>query len=114
MREDVICQACPDPDTAFKVEDVGVKLTHEDTDGGLRVRLTRPAWEVLMLAHLEAEDDEAHRELFDGCVAALEAEGVTAEEAARREVQGMMVRVTRLRRVSMGNATTEETTRWVR
>ncbi len=34
MREDVVCQACPDPDTAFKVEDVGVKLAWDESDDG--------------------------------------------------------------------------------
>ncbi len=90
MREDAICPACPDPDTAFTIEDVGMKTVSENLDpdaGALHIRVSRPSWEDVMLAHLETTDDDAHKRLYLRCMVALEAEGLTAEEAARRQVQ---------------------------
>lgn len=97
-REDAYCPACPDPDTAFRIEDVGMRLNHECLDpgaGSLRITVSRPAWEPIMLAHLETEDDEAHRRLYNQCVAALTAAGMTAEESARQQVQATVDSVRR-------------------
>lgn len=61
-----------------------------DTDmggTGLTFSATRLAWEPIMLAHLEAEDDVVHRRVYDQCVAELRARGVSAEVAARQDVQ---------------------------
>jgi hypothetical protein len=90
-REDVYCPACPDPETAFRLEDVGVKLLSENLDpngGGLHIRMARPAWEPVMLDHLRSRlDDDEHRRLYDLCVTELMAAGMTAEELAQNEVQ---------------------------
>jgi len=91
-REDAICPACPDPKTAFRIEDVGMKFSTEGDmrrDDSVQLKVTRPVWEPIMLAHLEAEDDEQHRRLYDECVAALDAAGMTVEETARRQVDLM-------------------------
>jgi hypothetical protein len=100
-REDVYCPACPDPETAFRIEDVGMKFDSGEPRGdGMRFRLTRPAWEPVMLEHLRLTDDNEHRRLYDQCVTELMAAGKTAEEAARDQVQGLVDSVTR----SMGEA----------
>jgi hypothetical protein len=91
-REDAICPACPDPEAAFRLEDVGMKLLSESLDpdaGALHIKVTRPAWEVVMLKHLRSTDDEEHRRIYDQCVTALMTTGVSAEEAARNSVQAV-------------------------
>ncbi len=89
-REDAYCPACPDPETAFRIEDVGMKFS----TGGARpagdamtFKVTRPAWEVVMLDHLRMTDDEPHQRLYGQCVAALMAAGQSAEATARNDVQ---------------------------
>ena len=90
-REDVTCPACPDPDKAFRLEDVGMKVVYENLDpdaGALRTHISRPAWEPVMLEHLRSRlDNDEHRILYDLCVTELMAAGMTAEEAARGTVQ---------------------------
>jgi hypothetical protein len=87
-REDVYCPACPDPDTAFRIEDVGMKFDSGEPNGdGMRFRATRPVWEPVMLEHLRLTDDAGHRRLYDQCVTHLMASGVTVEESARNSVQ---------------------------
>ena len=89
-RDDAYCPACPDPETAFRIKDVGMKF---ETEGDMRrgdsvsIKATRPAWEPIMLAHIEiaAEDDDAHRRLYDECMLALA--GRSAEQAARDEAE---------------------------
>jgi hypothetical protein len=103
-REDVYCPACPDPDTAFRIEDVGMKHNmNRDllTDDKVTFTVSRPFWEQPMLDHLRSRlDDNEHRQLYDLCVTHLIAAGKTAEEAARDQVQGLVDSVTR----SMGEA----------
>ncbi len=95
MREDVQCPACPDPDTAFMLRDVGMKM---DWDGDMRfddavtVKATRPVWEPVMLEHLKSEaelGDAEHRRVYDQCVTALLAAGQTAEGIARDQTQAV-------------------------
>ena len=89
-REDAYCPACPDPETAFRLEDIGMKVVHDDfTSDTITVKASRPMWEPVMLEHLRAEPDDAHRRLHDRCVTALRAAGQTAEEAARADVQSV-------------------------
>ena len=89
-REDVVCPACPDPETAFRLEDVGMKLTTEDdlrVDVWVRVTVSRPAWEAVMLDHLRAVDDDSHRQLFDWCMTELARRRLSAQDVARTSVQ---------------------------
>jgi hypothetical protein len=91
-REDVICPACPDPDTAFRIEDVGMKFaTDGDQLTGDRMTFTvsRPAWEPVMLTHLRAKDDDEHQRLYDLCVTELIAAEKTPEDVARDDVQSV-------------------------
>lgn len=89
--EDVVCPACSDPDTAFRLEDVGMKVISENLDpdaGALHIKMSRPAWEPFMIEHLRSRlDDDEHRILYDLCVTELMAAGMTAEEAVRGTVQ---------------------------
>lgn len=86
-REDVYCPACPDPEAAFRLEDVGMKHGSEIIGDGLTVTVSRPAWEDVMLVHLETMDDEAHRRVYLECMAALDVAGISPEDVARNEVQ---------------------------
>lgn len=90
-REDVHCPACPDPETAFRIEDVGMKFDQDIQDSaGMKFRVTRPVWEPLMLDHLRSKhDDEEHRRLYDLCVTHLMVAGVSAEESARNHVDAV-------------------------
>lgn len=93
-REDAYCPACPNPETAFRIEDVGMKFASEGDfihDDTLRFKVTRPAWEVVMLDHLRSRlDDDAHRRLYDLCVTELLVSGVSAEDAARNSAQAVV------------------------
>ncbi|MEU4558391.1 hypothetical protein AB0F72_08375 [Actinoplanes sp. NPDC023936] len=90
LREDVHCPACPDPETAFTLEDVGMKVAHEDLSGDSpSVHFTRPNWEVIMIQHFRIQGDTEHQRLYDLCVAELMARGLTAEQLARNDVQAM-------------------------
>lgn len=96
-REDAICPACRDPETAFRIEDVGMKFDNGELSGdGMRFRATRLAWESVMLAHLRLIDDDEHRRLYDECVAVLMAAGISAEDSARNEVQAAIDSVRRM------------------
>src|SRR5689334_2049510 len=91
-REDAYCPACPDPDTAFRLEDVGREVVREGNsrrDNALTVKFSRPAWEAVMLEHLRLTDDEPHQRLYDRCVTELMAAGKTAADAARDEVEAV-------------------------
>jgi hypothetical protein len=89
-REDAICPACLDPETAFRIEDVGMKFDQGLLDGGgMKFSASRPLWEPVMLDHLRLTDDAEHRRLYDLCVTHLMAAGVSAEESARNQVQGV-------------------------
>lgn len=91
-REDAYCPACPDPETAFRIDDVGMKFT---TDGdylngdNVTFKVTRPAWEPVMMEHLRSVDDDEHRRIYDLCVTELIAMGLSAEESARYQVQSL-------------------------
>lgn len=93
-REDAICPACPDPATAFRLEDVGMKTVTDPFADPAGDRLTftvsRPAWEPVMLAHLRAQGDAEHQRLHDLCVTELIAAGKTAEDVARDDVQSVV------------------------
>lgn len=107
-REDVYCPACPDPETAFRIEDVGMKFATEGdfrSDDKVTFKVSRPAWEVVMVEHLRLNlDDEEHRILYDLCVTELMAAGVSAEEAARNSVQGAVDSVRKLMDSAMREA----------
>jgi hypothetical protein len=92
-REDAFCPACPDPEKAFRIEDVGMKFDHDTSDDGWTIRATRPVWEPIMLAHVETQDDEQHQRLYERCMTALN--GRSAEEVARDEVQSAVDSVRR-------------------
>jgi hypothetical protein len=92
-REDAICPVCPDPETAFRINDVGMRFDSEPTPGNWSIRASRPLWEPMMLAHLGAEDDEAHRALFAQCSVALR--GRSPEEAVRAEIGAIVQSVAR-------------------
>jgi hypothetical protein len=95
-REDAYCPACPDPETAFRIEDVGMKFDSGDlSDEGIRFKVTRLVWEPVMLEHLRLTDDDEHRHLYDRCVTALMAAGVSAEESARNSVRSAVDSVRR-------------------
>lgn len=101
-REDAFCPACPDPETAFRLKDIGIKFGYiETTDGGMRIRASRPLWETVMLDHLRLTDDDEHRRVYGQCVAALMLAGVTAEQAARSELQALTDSVNRSIRAAM-------------
>ena len=87
LHEDAYCPVCPDPDTAFRIEDVGMKHRTSLDGEGLTFTISRPAWEDLMLVHLETMDDDAHRRHYLKCMLALEAEGMSPEDVARQDVQ---------------------------
>ncbi len=95
MRGDVQCPACPDPDTAFVLRDMGMKFTTDgdyQTDDAVTYRATRPVWEPVMLDHLrfEAErGDEEHRRVYGECMVALLAAGQTVEDQARNQVEAV-------------------------
>lgn len=96
LREDAYCPACPDPKTAFRIEDVGMKFDSGDLSGdGMRLRATRLVWEPVMLEHLRLTDDDEHRRLYGQCVTALMAAGVSAEESARNSVRSAVDSVRR-------------------
>ncbi len=103
--EDVYCPACPNPATAFQIEDVGIKVGKvgdvETTGDGMRITVSRPLWETVMLAHLRLMDDDEHRRLYDLCVTELMTEGKTAEEAARDQMQRLVDSVTSSMRDAM-------------
>lgn len=91
-REDACCPACPNPETAFRIEDVGMTIVHEDysENNTMRIMVSRPAWEPIMLEHLRSRlDDDGHRRLYDLCVTELIAAGMSAEESARNQVQAV-------------------------
>lgn len=102
-REDVYCPACPNPETAFRIEDVGMKIVSEGDfmrDDTIRVKVSRPAWEVVMLDHLRSQPDDEHRRLYNRCVTELMAAEVSAEDAGRSSVQA----TAELLRRSIGDA----------
>lgn len=89
-REDAFCPACPDPETAFRLEDVGIRfdtLSGRQCDGAVTFKVSRPAWEVVMLQHLRSTDDAEHRRVYDLCIAELTSAGLSAEDVARGQVQ---------------------------
>lgn len=95
-REDVHCPACPDPATAFRIEDVGMKFDQGGFhDGAMTIKATRLVWEPILLEHLRSEPDEEHQALYDLCVTELMAAGQTAEEAAQASVQAVVHEVRR-------------------
>jgi hypothetical protein len=95
-REDVHCPACPNPETAFRIEDVGMKFDQSPLDWeGMKFSASRPLWEPVMLEHLRLTDDDEHRRVYDLCVTALMAAGMSVEQAARNEVQSAVDRVRR-------------------
>lgn len=104
-REDAYCPACPDPETAFRIEDVGMKLVSEDLDldaGAMHIKVSRPAWEPLMLEHLRSHlDDDEHRRVYNMCVIELIAAGMSAEDIARDSVQAAAASARRLLEQSM-------------
>lgn len=90
-RQDMHCPACPASDTAFTVEDVGVKTNWDNRDDDLRVSFSRPAWEPVMLAHLRSRlDDDEHRRVYDLCIIELMAAEKSAEDVARDEIQAVV------------------------
>ncbi len=93
LREDAYCPACPDPETAFRIEDAGMKVDYGDFSSGadgLRMTASRPVWEPVMLDHLRSRlDDPEHRRVYDLCVTELMAVEKTAEDVARYEVQAV-------------------------
>lgn len=90
-REDVTCPACPDPDTAFRLEDVGIKIAADlnQSTGDMKFTASRPAWEPVMLAHLRAQGDAEHQRLHDLCATELVALGKSPEDLARHDVQSV-------------------------
>ena len=88
-REDVHCPACPNPDTAFTLEDVGLKVVHNGRDGTMSVTVSRPNWEAVMIQHLRMVDDTEHQRLYDLCITELMAAGLTADQVARHDVQAI-------------------------
>jgi hypothetical protein len=73
-REDACCPACPDLATAFRIEDVGLKIytpAHSYSDDTRIFRGARPAWEASMLEHVRSQPDPAHRELYRQCLDAM-------------------------------------------
>lgn len=95
-REDVHCPACPNPETVFQIEDVGMKFDQGGfQDGTMTLKATRPVWEPVMLEHLRSEPDEKHRRLYDLCVTELMAAGQTVEENVRATAQAAVDSVRR-------------------